>query len=137
MTDIASLLDRPETTVAVVGATDNPSKYGHVIYRDLKRKGFHVYPVNANRSTVDGDPAFPSLSDLPEKPTIVNLVIPPEETIKVLRQCLSLGLMNVWIQPGAEDPHVLTFLQNNGFNYLANACIMVQSRLKDRDMSPS
>lgn len=130
MKDIAALLDEPDTTVAVVGATDNPAKYGSVIYRDLKRKGFKVFPVNPERQTVDGDKAYPTLAALPEKPTIVNFVIPPEKTLAVLQECLQLGLMNVWIQPGAESPEVLKFLQESNFNYLANACIMVQSRLK-------
>lgn len=128
--DITALLDEPATSIAVVGATDNPSKYGSVIYQDLKRKGFKVYPVNPGRSSVDGDQAFARLADLPEKPTIVNFVIPPEVTIDILRQCLDLDLMSVWVQPGAESPEVLAFLQENGFNYLANACIMVQSRLR-------
>ncbi len=77
MTDIATLLNEPETTVAVVGATDNPTKYGSVIYRDLKRKGYSVYPVNPNRTEVDGDEAYPTLDKLPESPTIVNIVVPP------------------------------------------------------------
>jgi predicted CoA-binding protein len=130
MKDIAALLEEPETTIAVVGATDDPSKYGYVIYRDLKRKGFVVNPVNPKRATVDGDRAFPSLADIPEKPTIVNIVVPPEVTIEILQQCLDLGLMNVWLQPGAESPEVMAFVQENNFNYLANACIMVESRLK-------
>ena len=128
MTDIATLLDKPETTVAVVGATDDPSKYGYVIYRDLKRKGFTLFPVNLNRSTVDGDEAFASLGAIPKTPTIVNIVVPPEETLQVLQGCLKLGLKNVWLQPGAESPETMSFLQENDFNYLANACIMVQSR---------
>jgi hypothetical protein len=132
MKDIVALLDNPTTTIAVVGATDNSSKYGSVIYRDLKRKNFKVYPINPHRKTVDGDPAFATLSDLPEKPSIVNFVVPPEVTIGILRQCQQLGLMNVWIQPGAESPEVLRFLQQNHFNYLANACIMVASRMKGR-----
>ena len=70
MTNIVDLLDKPDTTVAVVGATDNPSKYGSIIYRDLKRKGYHVFPVNPNRSTVDGDRAYNHLKDLAQKPTI-------------------------------------------------------------------
>lgn len=130
MKDIATLLDEPDTTIAVVGATDHPSKYGYVIYRDLKRKGYQVYPVNPNRATVDGDRTCESLAQCPQKPTIVNIVVPPEVTLNVLRQCLDLGLKNVWLQPGAESPEVMSFLQQNGFNYLANACIMVQSRLK-------
>ena len=128
MKDIAALLEEPDTTVAVVGATDNASKYGYVIYRDLKRKGITVFPVNPHRTKVDGDRAYPTVRDLPSKPTIVNVVVPPSVTEEVLRDCLELGLKNVWLQPGAESPEALTFLQNNDFNYLANACIMVMSR---------
>ncbi|MCZ6876744.1 MAG: CoA-binding protein [Acidobacteria bacterium] len=130
MKDIMQLLDEPGTTIAIVGATENPSKYGYVIYKDLKLKGLTVYPVNPNRSSVDGDEAFKRLEDIPERPTIVNIVVPPEVTSEILQQCLDLGLTNVWVQPGAESPAVMTFLQENNFNYLANACIMVASRLK-------
>ncbi len=129
MLDIASLLREPDTTIAIVGATENPSKYGSVIYLDLKRKGFTVYPVNPNRDTVHGDPAYPLLADLPEPPTIVDFVVPAPVTLLVLQQCRDLGFMNAWVQPGADSPEVLRFLQENGFNYMANACIMVQSRV--------
>lgn len=130
MLDILQVLDEPDTTIALVGATDNPSKYGHTIYHDLKRKGYTVIPVNPNRATVDGDRAYEKVGDIPQPPTIVNFVIPPRFTLHVLKQCLELGLMNVWLQPGAESPEVMEFIQDNGFNYLANACIMVESRLK-------
>ncbi len=69
------------------------------------------------------------MADIPEPPSIVNFVIPPRFTLHVLKQCLELGLMNVFIQPGAESPEVMEFIQENGFNDLANACIMVESRL--------
>ncbi len=132
MKDIAALLDEPDTTVAVVGATDNPTKYGFVIYRDLKRKGYTVFPVNPNRAQVDGEPAYPSLADLPQSPTIVNIVVPPAVASRVIHEAKELGLMNVWLQPGADNPDNLRYLQENGFNYLANACIMIQSRLSIR-----
>ncbi|MCH8982297.1 CoA-binding protein [candidate division KSB1 bacterium] len=130
MNDITKLLDEPNVSIAVIGATDNSSKYGHVIYRDLKQKGFTVYPVNPQRSSVDGDPAFPNVGDIPGKPTMTNFVVPPSTTLKILQQCLDLALMNVWVQPGAESPEVIAFLQQNSFNYIANACIMVETRLK-------
>ncbi len=130
MNDIATLLHRDDTTVAVVGATDDPAKYGSVIYRDLKQKGFDVFPVNPNRDTVDGDPAFKSLDALPVAPTIVNIVVPPQVTLGVLRSAEALGYRNVWVQPGAESPEVMAYLTEHDFNYLANACIMVQSRVR-------
>lgn len=130
MNDIATLLNRDDTLVAVVGATDDPSKYGSVIYRDLKNKGIGVVPVNPNRTTVDGDPVFGSLAALPSAPTIVNIVVPPESTLQVLKAALHLGYTNVWVQPGAESAEVMAFLTENDFNYLANSCIMVRSRVR-------
>ncbi len=130
MKDIAEILDEPETTIAIIGATDNAAKYGNVIYKDLKRKGYKIFPVNPGRNFVDGDQAYVSISKLPEKPTIINFVVPPTVTLKILQDCLEVNLLNIWVQPGAEDPAVMAFLQENDFNYLANACIMVQSRLK-------
>jgi predicted CoA-binding protein len=132
MKDIAALLRDPDVTVAVVGATDDPAKYGSVIYRDLKRKGYAVWPVNRTRSLVDGDPTYASLADLPEPPAIVNIVVPPRQALNVLHEAHDLGYENVWLQPGAEDPEVMRYVQEHGFTYLANACIMVQSRSRAR-----
>ncbi len=86
MKDLIGLLGEPDTTVAVVGASDNPSKYGNVIYRDLRRRGFTVFAVNPNRTQVARDEAFPSLKELPDKPTIVDIVVPPAVGAKVLRE---------------------------------------------------
>lgn len=128
MDDIATLLHQPGSTVAVVGATDDESKYGNKIYRDLKAKGFGVFAVNPGRETVDGDPCWPSLSDLPEPPTIVDIVVPPRLTLEVLKECTRLGLRNVWVQPGAADEAVRQYVAANDFNALVDACIMVHSR---------
>lgn len=121
-------LANPDATIAVVGASDNERKYGAVIYRDLKRKGYSVYPVNPKRDTVDGDPAYPSVAELPVAPDIVNLVVPAEVGVKVVRQALDIGYDRIWVQPGAESPELLTLLQESDANYVAHDCIMVQSR---------
>jgi predicted CoA-binding protein len=125
------LLSQPGIIIAVVGATDNPDnpdKAGHAIYRDLKSKGYRLFPVNLKRASVDGDRAYPNLRSLPETPDIVNLAVPPEISLTVAQQCLRLGIANLWLQPGAESPEVLEFLQDNGFNYMAGACIMLKTR---------
>lgn len=130
--DLISLLERLDTTVAIVGATDNPAKFGNIIYKDLKRKGFRLFPVNPHRKIVEHDQAYPSLAEIPQKPTIVDFVVPPAVTLASLRQCLDLELMNVWLQPGTTSPAVMDFLQQNNFNYLT-ACIMVKTRFIARN----
>ena len=127
MDPVTQLLYDSDPVIAVVGATDNPSKYGSVIYRDLKAKGYRVFPVNPQRETVDGDPAYPKLADLPEKPDIVNIVVPPVRTLRILDQAEELGIDTIWVQPGAEDAAVMERLETGGFSYLANACIMVRA----------
>ncbi|MDH3729807.1 MAG: CoA-binding protein [Acidimicrobiia bacterium] len=122
-------LDNVETSIAVVGATDDLSKYGARIYRDLKAKGYRVFAVNPARDTVDGDPAYNSLADIGEAPSIVDIVVPPRVTLSVLRECAELGLRNVWVQPGAENEEVLAALRDGDFDYHAGGpCIMVETR---------
>lgn len=123
------LLARPGTKIALVGATDDPAKYGSTIFHDLTRKGYEVWPVNPNRKTVGGVQAFPDLASLPGKPDIINVVVPPDVGLEVARQALELGYRTVWLQPGAESPELLAFLQTNDFEYLADACIMVRTRV--------
>ena len=125
---IPELLRDPSTTVAVVGATDRPGKYGGIIYRDLKAKGFRVFAVNPYRDEVDGDPCYRSLDHLPEPPAIVNYVVPPRRTLDTLRAARRLGHLNAWVQPGAEDDDVVAYLETEGFNFLVHACIMIQAR---------
>ena len=87
-----------------------------------------MYPVNPGRETVDGDPAYPSVAGLPEPPTVVNIVVPPQHTLEVLRECHAAGLRHVWLQPGAEDDAVLDYLGSNGFRAMTGACLMVATR---------
>lgn len=133
MDPLTETLADPEATIAVVGATDNAQKYGNVIYKDLKRKGYRVYPVNPSRDTVDGDTAYATVADLPVAPDIIDLVVPAEVGVKVVRQALDVGYDRIWVQPGAESPELLRLLQESDAEYIADACIMVRSRVARTD----
>ena len=125
MNPVAKALMDPDSTIAIVGATDDPGKYGSVIYRDLK--GFTVYAVNPGRETVDGDPAYATLADLPAAPTIVNFVVPPHVSLAILAEAEELGYHLVWLQPGSSSPAVREFVEANGLEHLIDACIMVHA----------
>jgi len=127
--DLTPLLSEPGTSIAVIGATDHPTKYGGIIYRDMKRKGFPVFAVNPYRDTVDGDPCWPTVKDLPDKPTIAVFVIPARRGLKVLEDCAEAGIRNIWIQPGAFSPELEAALEAGDFDWLANACVMVRARV--------
>lgn len=125
--NLRELLGNPDTTIALVGATENPRKYGSVIFRDLIRKGYTVYPVNPNRTEVHGHRAYPNLAALPEAPSLINVVVPPEVTLTILDDAERLGLRAIWLQPGAESPAVTERLTEGPFDFLANACTMAET----------
>jgi predicted CoA-binding protein len=127
--DLTPLLSEPDTTIAVVGATDTPGKYGGIIYRDLKAKEFKVFAVNPGRETVDGDPCYPTVLDIPQTPTIAVLVVPAPRGIRVLESCKEAGVENIWVQPGAFSPALRESLESGGFDWIAEACVMVRARV--------
>lgn len=129
MKDLTPLLAEPGTSIAVIGATDHPTKYGGIIYRDLKKKGFRVFGVNPYRESVDGDQCWPTVLDLPERPTIAVFVVPAKRGLKVLMECAEAGIDNIWVQPGAFSNDMRAALESGGFNWLADACVMVRARV--------
>lgn len=129
MKDLTPLLSEPGTSIAVIGATDHPAKYGGIIYRDMKAKGFPVFAVNPNRETVDGDPCWSSVKDLPETPTIAVFVVHARDGLEVLEDCAEAGIRNIWVQPGAFSSKMREALEAGPFEWIADACVMVRARV--------
>jgi len=118
---------------AIVGASQNRSKYGNRVFRSLRHAGYRVYPVNPNVTEVEGDVAYPTLAELPERPEVVNLVVPPPVTEQVVRQAHELGLMRIWMQPGTESDEAIEFCETHGMQLVYDACAMVQKRKWDQE----
>jgi predicted CoA-binding protein len=115
---------------AVVGASRDPSKYGHQVYRDLRAAGYKIYPVNPNAEEILGDKCYPSLESLPEKPQVVDLVVPPKVTDQIVKVCKKLGIRKVWMQPGSESETALDFCKENNIEVVYGFCVMVERRSK-------
>jgi predicted CoA-binding protein len=124
---IRAFLDK-HNVFAVVGASRDPQKYGHQVYRDLKSAGYKVYPVNPSAQEVLGDRCYPDLKELPEKPDVVVTVVPPQVTEQVVRACKELGIRRVWMQPGSESEVAVKYCKENGLEVVYNMCIMVERK---------
>lgn len=113
---------------AVVGVSENKEKYGYIIWRDLRNAGYTVYAVNPRLDSIEGQPCYPSVKDIPEKPDVVDLVIPPAATVQVIRDCLEAGIKRVWFQPGSESEEAIQLAQDGGMEVVHDACIMIQKQ---------
>lgn len=113
---------------AVVGVSRDSEKYGRKVYEDLKAAGYRVYPVNPNVGMIGGDRCFRSLSELPEKPDVVSIVVPPEAALGAVKECASMGIGKVWLQPGSESRDAVEFCGNHCIEVLHGLCIMVKRK---------
>jgi uncharacterized protein len=119
---------------AVVGATDNPRKYGNQIVKNLLQRDYEVYPVNPNLKTLEGTKCYPELSEIPVKVDVVDFVVPPNVTEKILKQCRELDIKRIWLQPGSESEAVLAFCKANDMKVVHNICVMLSREKQDSDM---
>ncbi len=113
---------------AVVGASRDPEKYGHQVYKDLRSAGYEVYPVNPSAEQILGDKCYADIKELPKIPDVVDFVVPPKVTEKILHTCLKLGITKAWLQPGSESEKVIKFCEDNGIEVVHGVCVMVQRR---------
>ena len=122
-------LKNKSNSIALIGSSNDPRKYGNKILLDLKKKGYTVYPVNKKEKEIEGLKAYKNIEMLEEIPSIINFVIPPDEGLVVTRDLVEKGYDNFWYQPGAESDEISEFLKINKKNYIDDKCIMVVTRL--------
>jgi len=128
---VESFLNK-KNVIAVVGASREPEKYGHRVYKDLKSGGYKVYPVNPNADEVLGDKCYTSLEALPERPDVVDVVVPPKVTEEIVITCKKLGITKVWMQPGSESETAIKFCKDNNIAVIFGKCIMVERHKREK-----
>jgi predicted CoA-binding protein len=111
-------------TWAVVGASTDKEKYGYKLYKKLKDHGYQVYPVNPGYDTIEGDKCYHSLSELPEKPEVIDMVVNPRIGIKVIDEADQLGIQNIWLQPGTHNDEIVKSIEQKGMQYVKD-CVLV------------
>jgi len=117
----------PATRIAVVGASNDPSKSGNVVVRNLAAKGYTVLPVNPREAEIAGLPAYPDLAAVPGPIHLVSVVTPPGVTRSVLEEAARLDLPAVWLQDGSYDDAALAVAAKAPYRTVYEACIMVAS----------
>jgi len=114
-----------QRTLAVVGVSRDPKKFGNSVYRDLKGKGYKLYPVNPKAEEIEGDRCYANLSALPEPVDGVLVVVPSAETEQVVQDAARSGIPRVWMQQGAESEAAIEFCRANGISEVHGECILM------------
>mgnify|MGYP001122161631 CR=1 FL=1 len=81
-------------SVAVIGASTDPSKIGHAVFLNLLRGNFGgaVYPVNPDAPSVRGVRAYASVTDIPDEVDLAVVAVPAAGIDEVMDSCLAKGV---------------------------------------------
>ncbi len=113
-----------QKTVAILGASADRSKFGNKAVRAFMRQGFTVYPVNPKESQIERLPAFSRIADVPARPNLVSVYLPPRVLLKILPDIAARGCDELWLNPGTESAEVLAEAERLGLNVI-QACSIV------------
>lgn len=124
------LSQRPSAvkTIAVVGLSDNPDKPSNYVSAYMQRHGYKIFPVNPAVTTVLGETAYASLTDLPVKPDIVDVFRLPNAVPAIVEEMIALGLTNLWVQQGIVNMEAAERAEQAGIKVVMDRCIMVEHR---------
>ncbi len=112
---------------AVVGASEDPRKYGHKVFAAYLRHGRTAYPVHPTAAAILGRTAYPSLAALPERVEAVSIITPPAITERVVEEAIAAGVRRVWMQPGAESPRAVERARSAGLSVISGGpCLLVE-----------
>jgi hypothetical protein len=115
-------------SIAVIGLSGNPEKPSHYVSAYMQRHGYKILPVNPSLHEVLGEVCYPSLSDLPVKPDLVNVFRVPSFLPAIVDEMLELGLRDLWVQQGIVHQEAAARAQEGGMHVVMDRCIMVEHR---------
>jgi predicted CoA-binding protein len=112
-------------TVAILGASADPAKYGFKSLKAHLAQGYDVYPVNPKGGQIEGLTVYQSLAEVPvDRLDRVSVYLPPVIGIKVLDEVAAKGTNELWLNPGSDAPEVVERARELGLDPI-QACSIV------------
>ena len=111
-------------TVAILGASNDRNKFGNKAVRAFLQHGDRVWPVNPKETVVEGLPAFPTITAVPERPDLVSVYLPPPVLLKVLPDIAARGCGELWLNQGTDPAEVIAAAEGLGLKVI-RACSIV------------
>ncbi len=111
--------------MAIAGVSRNPKKFGHIVFAELKKKNYQLYPVNPQASDIEGEKCYSSVNELPADVKRLLMITPKNETDKVLREAIRHGITNIWVQQSSETKDTVRIASEGQVEIIARKCILL------------
>jgi len=112
---------------AIIGVSENKEKYGYKIFKQLLDLNFKIVPINPKLFELEGLKCYKSILDFNDKIDIVNFVVPPSISLKILDEVVKKNIKKVWFQPGSWNDDCLKFCKKHKISVIKDFCLLKSS----------
>jgi len=116
-------------TIAVVGASSDPSKDAHTVPLYLQSQGYRILPVNLRGGEILGEHVFRSLGEIDKPVDVVDVFRPAEEAPDIARQAVAIGAKVLWLQAGIVSEEARQIAEAAGLTVVMDRCMRATHKL--------
>ncbi|WP_194763405.1 CoA-binding protein [Microbacterium sp. UFMG61] len=118
---------RRSTSVAIVGASNNPARASYFVGTYLlSSSSYDVYFVNPRETEILGQPVYASLADLPVVPDIVDVFRRHDDLPGVAQEAVDVGARALWLQLGSWNEDAAAIAEAEGLSVVMDRCIKIE-----------
>jgi len=122
--------------IAVAGVSRKPEGQGsNAVYRRLRERGLDVVAVNPHADEVEGDPCHHDLKSIPGGVDAVVIGTRPEHAMGTVRECVELGIEQVWMHrafgEGSVSDEATTYGRDHGVTVIDGGCPLMFGAASD------
>lgn len=130
-TDIINLL-QATTTIVVLGASPDPSRYSHRVMTYMQHVGYRTIPVNPNSAgeTILGEAVYATLAEVPAPFELVNVFRRADAIAEVTREVIAQrevkGVRTMWLQLDLYNEAAASEARDAGLTVIMDRCLKVE-----------
>ena len=115
-------------TIAMVGASSDPTRFSYGVLRVLHETGYDMIPVNPNPKLTEirGIRVFHSLQEIDRPVDMVEVFRPKEEFYNLAEQAIEIGAKVLWGQIGVYDNRAAKLAENAGLKVVMDRCPKIE-----------
>ena len=111
-------------SIAIIGASANPEKFGNKAVRAFVQQGWTVYPINPKEPSIEGLTTYKSLREIPGTVDAASIYLAPHLVPAVLQEVATKGIKTVWLNPGTESDTAVERAEDLGLEVLVECSIV-------------